>query len=134
MVSQALNITSVDYTNMVSCRVTTDVNGKLEERTIAGVLFNGAMPRIVQIDGFRTDAVPQGLALVISSRDVPGVIGRVGTILGANYVNIAEYRLGRTSAGDKALSFINLDNAVPDYAMKALTDLPEVIWAKQVVL
>ena len=103
MVSQALNITSVDYTNMVSCRVTTDKDGKLEERTIAGVLFNGSMPRIVQIDGFRTDAVPQGLALVISSKDVPGVIGRVGTILGANYVNIAEYRLGRTSAGDKAL-------------------------------
>jgi D-3-phosphoglycerate dehydrogenase / 2-oxoglutarate reductase len=134
MVSQALNITSVDYTNMVSCRVTTDKDGKLEERTIVGVLFNGSMPRIVQIDGFRTDAVPQGLALVISSKDVPGVIGRVGTILGANYVNIAEYRLGRTSAGDKALSFINLDNAVPDYAMKALTDLPEVVWAKQVVL
>ena len=134
MVSQALNITSVDYTNMVSCRVTTDKDGKQETRTIVGVLFNGSMPRIVQIDGFRTDAVPQGLALIISSKDVPGVIGRVGTILGANYVNIAEYRLGRTSAGDKALSFINLDNAVPDYVMKALADLPEVIWAKQMML
>ena len=130
MVSQALNITSADYTNLVSCRVTTDK----EERTIAGVLFNGVQPRIVQIDGFRIDAVPQGIALVISSKDVPGVIGRVGTILGANYVNIAEYRLGRTNAGDKALSFINLDNQVPDYALKALRDLPEVIFAKQVQL
>ncbi len=130
MVSQALNITSSDYTNLVSCRVTTDK----EERTIAGVLFNGVQPRIVQIDGFRIDAVPLGTALVVSSKDVPGVIGRVGTILGANYVNIAEYRLGRTNAGDRALSFINLDNPVPDYALKALRDLPEVIFAKQVQL
>lgn len=130
MVSQALNITSADYTNLVSCRVTTDK----EERTIAGVLFDGSQPHIVQIDGFRIDAVPEGLVLVISSKDVPGVIGRVGTILGANYVNIAEYRLGRTNAGDRALSFINLDNLVPDYALKALRDLPEVIFAKQMQL
>jgi len=130
MVSQALNITSVDYTNLVSCRIQTDK----EERTIAGVLFNGTQPRIVQIDGFRIDAVPSGYVLVVNSRDVPGVIGRVGTILGANYVNIAEYRLGRTQAGDEAMSFINLDTPVPDYALKALRDLPEVISVKQAKL
>ena len=128
--TQALNIVSEDYTNLVSCRVTTDT----EERTIAGTLFDGTEPHIVQIDGFRIDAVPEGLVLVISSRDVPGVIGRVGTILGANYVNIAEYRLGRTKAGDRALSFLNLDNPVPDYAMKALNDLPEVVSVKQMSL
>ncbi len=130
IVTQALNLTSSDYTNLVSCRVTTDQ----EERTIAGTLFDGAEPHIVQIDHFRIDAVPEGLVLVISSRDVPGVIGRVGTILGANYVNIAEYRLGRTKPGDRALSFINLDNPVPDYALKALHDLPEVVWVKQITL
>jgi D-3-phosphoglycerate dehydrogenase len=130
IVTQALNIVSEDYTNLVSCRITTDA----EERTIAGTLFDGTEPHIVQIEGFRIDAVPEGLALVISSRDVPGVIGRVGTILGANYVNIAEYRLGRTKPGDHALSFVNLDNPVPDYAMKALRDLPEVMWAKQMSL
>jgi D-3-phosphoglycerate dehydrogenase len=129
-VTQALNLTSSDYTNLVSCRITTDQ----EERTIAGTLFDGTEPHIVQIDHFRIDAVPEGLALVISSRDVPGVIGRVGTILGANYVNIAEYRLGRTKPGDHALSFVNLDNPVPDYAMKALRDLPEVVWLKQMAL
>jgi D-3-phosphoglycerate dehydrogenase len=130
IVTQALNIVSEDYTNLVSCRITTDA----EERTIAGTLFDGTEPHIVQIEGFRIDAVPEGLALVISSRDVPGVIGRVGTILGANYVNIAEYRLGRTKPGEHALSFVNLDNPVPDYAMKALRDLPEVMWAKQMSL
>jgi hypothetical protein len=49
-------------------------------------------------------------------------------------VNIAEYRLGRTKPGEHALSFVNLDSPVPDYAMKALRDLPEVVWAKQMSL
>ena len=111
-------------------RATTDQG----EHVIAGTCFDGAEPRIVQIDSFRIDAVPEGVAVLISSRDVPGVVGRVGTILGANYVNIAEYRLGRTKAGDRAMSFVNLDNAVPEYAMKALRDLPEVVWAKQIAL
>ncbi len=129
-VSQALNISSSDYTNLVSCRVSTGD----ETHTIAGVLFDGVQPRIVQIDGFVIDAVPEGLMLIVSSRDVPGVIGHIGTILGAHHVNIAEYRLGRTSPGDRALSVINLDSPIPDAAMKALHDLPEVIWVKQMTL
>ena len=130
VVTQALNLLEGDYTTLLTCRVTTDQGQHL----IAGTCFNDSEPRIVQIDSFRIDAVPEGIAVVISSRDVPGVVGRVGTILGANYVNIAEYRLGRTKAGDRAMSFVNLDNAVPDYAMKALRDLPEVVWAKQMSL
>jgi D-3-phosphoglycerate dehydrogenase len=130
VVTQALNLLEGDYTSLLTCRVTTDQG----EHLIAGTCFSDVDPRIVQIDSFRIDAIPDGLALVISSRDVPGVVGRVGTILGANYVNIAEYRLGRTKAGDRALSFVNLDNAVPDYALKALRDLPEVVWVKQMML
>ena len=129
MVSQAINLTEGDYTSLLSCKVISDQG----EHLIAGTCFNDE-PRIVQLDGFRIDAVPDGMAVMISSRDVPGVVGRVGTILGANYVNIAEYRLGRTRAGDKALSFVNLDTVVPDYAMKALRDLPEVLWVKQMAL
>lgn len=129
-VSQALNISSSDYSNLVSCRVTTGD----ETHTIAGVLFSGSQPRIVQIDGFVIDAVPEGLMLVVSSHDVPGVIGHIGTLLGAHHINIAEYRLGRTTPGDRALSVVNLDSPVPEEAMKALRDLPEVIWAKQISL
>jgi D-3-phosphoglycerate dehydrogenase len=129
-VSQALNITSSDYTNLVSCRVSAGD----ETHTIAGVLFNGIQPRIVRIDGFVIDAVPEGLMLVVSSHDVPGVIGHIGSLLGTHHVNVAEYRLGRTSPGDRALSVVNLDSPVPDAAMKALRELPEVIWVKQMAL
>ena len=137
-VSQALNISSSDYTNLVSCRVSASHEGgqseDTETHTAAGVLFNGTQPRIVQIDGFVIDAVPEGLLLVVSSRDVPGVIGRIGSLLGAHHINIAEYRLGRTRPGDRALSVINLDSPAPNEAMKALHDLPEVIWVKQMAL
>ncbi len=119
-----------EYTNLIGCRVTTEK----ETHVIAGVLFAGAQPRVVQIDSFRLDAVPTGHILLISSHDRPGVIGRVGTILGANYVNIAEYRLGRTAPGDRAMNFINMDAPAPEYAMAALGGLPEVIWARQMVL
>jgi D-3-phosphoglycerate dehydrogenase len=131
-VSQALNISSSDYTNLVSCRVS--AGDDAQAHTIAGVLFNGTQPRVVQIDGFVIDAVPEGLMLIVSSHDVPGVIGHIGTLLGAHHVNIAEYRLGRTSPGDRALSVLNLDSPVSDVAMKALRDLPEVIWVKQMTL
>ena len=130
VVSQAIDLTSANYTNLISCRVTTDE----ETHTIAGVLFNGQQPRIVQIDGFVLDAVPEGLVLIVSSRDVPGVIGRIGTILGQSYVNIAEYRLGRTGPGDMAMSFINLDNLVPEDTMQTLRKMPEVVEVKQMVL
>ncbi len=135
IVSQALNLVSSDYTNMISCRVTAlGEDNREETRVIAGVLFGGHQPRIVQIDGFRIDAVPDGQLLIVSSRDVPGVIGRIGTILGANYVNIGEYRLGRTHAGDRAMSVVNLDGVVPEYVLKALRDLPEVISVRQMNL
>lgn len=135
IVSQAVNLVASDYANMISCRLTSlNDDGQESTRVIAGVLFAGHEPRIVQIDGFRIDAVPEGQILIVSSRDVPGVIGRIGTILGANYVNIGEYRLGRTHAGDRALSVINLDGVAPDYAVKALRDLPEVLWARQLSL
>jgi D-3-phosphoglycerate dehydrogenase len=129
-VTQTPDLGHNEYNNLIGCRVGT---GK-EMHTIAGVLFGGKEPRVVQIDGFRLDAVPDGHLLLISSKDMPGVIGRVGTILGANYVNIAEYRLGRTAPGDRALNVVNLDAAAPEYAMKAIRDLPEVIWAKQMVV
>jgi len=130
LVSQAANITSANYTNLISCRVTSDQ----ETHTLSGVLFNGQQPRVVQIDGFVLDAVPDGLVLVVSSRDVPGVVGHIGTILGENAVNIAEYRLGRTGPGDMALSFVNLDNPVSEKAAQMLRELPEVVEVKQMVL
>jgi D-3-phosphoglycerate dehydrogenase len=121
---------SSDYSNLLTCRIISSQ----EQRTIAGTLFSGNSPRIVRIDDYRMDGTPAGRILVMTSRDVPGVIGRVGTLLGEHNVNIAEWRLGRTAPGGMALSFINVDDPVSDDVMEKLRALPQVHDIRQVVL
>jgi D-3-phosphoglycerate dehydrogenase len=121
---------ALDYLNLISCRVLGDQG----ERLIAGTLFSREQPRIVQMDGFRVDAPPTGIVLVMLSHDAPGVIGRVGTLLGEHGINIAEWRLGRDAPGGNALSFINLDNPIPPDVLARLLDAKDVISAKVVRL
>ncbi len=64
--------------------------------------------------------------LLLLNDDVPGVVGKVGGILGAHEVNIAEWRLGREEAGGTAISFINLDSVPSEAALGELSSLPEV--------
>jgi len=130
VVAQTKGLPGPDYPNLISCRLTTDAG----ERLIAGTLFSRKLPRIVQIDEYRMDALPEGIMLVMVSRDVPGVIGQVGTFLGQHNINIAEWRLGRNRPGDRALSVINLDTEISDHVMEELAELPEVIDIRQVVL
>ncbi|HET6341341.1 MAG TPA: phosphoglycerate dehydrogenase [Gemmatimonadota bacterium] len=112
---------AAEYANLIGCRVATDTG----ERSVAGTLFHDR-PRAVEIDGYHLDAPPVGTALLVWNRDVPGVIGRVGTILGNAGVNIAEWRLGRSGPGEIALAFINLDQAAPVNVLAALRGIDGV--------
>lgn len=115
-VSQTSGLHSLDYPNLISCRV--DWGGG--NRTIAATLFSHDEPRIVEVDGYRVDVVPVGTILVTVSHDEPGFIGKVGTTLGELGVNIATWKTGRSAPGGRALSFISVDSDVPDDAMHAL--------------
>ncbi|MBT8203601.1 MAG: phosphoglycerate dehydrogenase [Acidimicrobiia bacterium] len=115
-VSQAKGVAAADYTNLVSCRVHWDDGSRI----MAGVLFSGHEPRLVQVSSYHLDVDPSGLLLIMLNKDVPGVIGMVGTTLGRFGVNIAEWRLGRSEPGTEALSFINLDAEPPEEAIEAL--------------
>lgn len=121
-VSQTSGLSGSDYANLVSCRVEWDGGN----RTISGTLFGGEHPRIVQVSDYHVDVEPVGNMLIMMNEDVPGVIGKVGTLLGEHGVNIAEWRLGRASRGDMALAFINLDSDLPDQAIAALQALPAI--------
>ncbi|NND03498.1 MAG: phosphoglycerate dehydrogenase [Acidimicrobiia bacterium] len=121
-VSQSEGIGSLDYPNMISCRVFWDGG----DRAVSGVVFGGIEGRIVQVSKYQLDAKPRGLVLLMLNNDVPGVIGEVGTLLGTHKVNIAEWRLGRDEVGGRALSFINLDNRPGDHVMAELRALPAV--------
>ena len=72
------------------------------ETRVAGALLGESQPRIVRINDFRVDMVPRGTLLVLQNQDVPGVIGRVGTLLGNAGVNIAGYHQSRLDAGGDA--------------------------------
>lgn len=120
--AQTNDIQLTHYPNTVSCRVVWDGG----ERTIAGVLFGGSEPRIVQVDEYILDAQPEGVVLVLQNKDVPGVIGQVGTILATHNINIGEWRMGRQAPGGQALSFINLDSEPPIAVLQALEKNPAI--------
>ena len=69
------------------------------------------MLRLVQLDDFRLDAYLDGVLMIFTHRDVPGIIGTVGTIFGAHKVNIAQMAVGRETKGGEAIGVLNLDQA-----------------------
>ena len=93
---------------------------------VAGTLFHRTEPRIVQVDGYGMEAHPSGWMLVFSNDDVPGVIGRIGTLFGAHGINIAGMQLGRQQPGGRAVSILNLDGAVSDAVLAELRALPHI--------
>ncbi len=104
------------------------------EVRVAGAVVAGRHARIVRINRFRVVIRAEGSLIVLRNRDVPGVIGRVGTVLGRAGINIAEYHQGRLSAGGDALAAISVDGVLSDAVMGELRGLPEVLDARQVGL
>jgi len=80
------------------------------------------------------DIQPRGTIVVLRNRDVPGVIGRVGTVLGDSGINIGEYHQARLEAGGEALAAITVDGKVDAAVIDALRALPEVIDIRQAQL
>ncbi len=128
--TQTVGINSLDYPNLIAARAVCDRG----ERLLAGVLFGGTEPRIAQMDNYRLEARPEGVVLIMQNRDVPGVIGQVGTLLASYGLNIGEWRLGRNKPGGEALSFINLDAEPAEDALRALMEIDAVTQAKVVRL
>ncbi len=93
---------------------------------VAGALLGEGHPRMVRIDDFPVDVIPRGVLLVLRNRDVPGVIGRVGTLLGNAGINIAGYHQARVAAGGDALAAISVDARLPGAVLDSLRALPEV--------
>lgn len=108
-------------------------NGGHEVR-VAGALVAGRHPRIVRINRFRVVVHPSGTLLIIRNRDVPGVIGYVGTVLGEAKINIAEYHQARLQAGGEALAAVSVDARIDDAVIERLRGLAEVLDARQVEL
>lgn len=110
------------------------LGGEEGDARVAGAVVAGRHPRIVRIDRYRIVVRARGALVVIRNRDVPGVIGRVGTLLGAAGVNIAEYHQARGQAGEDALAAVSTDGWLTDELVAELSALPDVIDVRQVDL
>ncbi|WGF88314.1 phosphoglycerate dehydrogenase [Marinivivus vitaminiproducens] len=101
------------------------------ERTVAGTLFQGERPRLVEIRGIPVEAQMGQHMLFIRNEDKPGFIGRLGSILGEAGVNIATFHLGRDDAGGSAIALLEIDQPAPQSVLDAITALPVVVQVKQ---
>lgn len=102
-------------------------------RAFAGTVLRDE-PHIVQADGYWVDFVPSGPLLFTYHRDRPGMIGRVGTILGAGDVNISGMHVGRLAPRDRAMMVLTLDDPVPPLLLDQIRAEPDIDWAYSVVL
>jgi D-3-phosphoglycerate dehydrogenase / 2-oxoglutarate reductase len=102
----------------------------------AGTLFGQNMPRLVQLGDHRLDAFLDGILMVFTHRDVPGIIGKIGTIFGVHKVNIAQMVVGRAShePGGDAIGVLNLDNLPPQHALDEVRAHPDILSATVIQL
>ena len=129
----ALSVTtsgSHDPDNGAQITVRSDGN----EMLVAGLAAPGTGPRVTRIGGFSVDVTPRRTLLVLTNADVPGVIGRVGTLLGDAKVNIAEYHQARLSEGGDALAAVSVDGDVDEAVRQRLLQLPDITSATVVRL
>lgn len=119
-----------DFASLISVEVETEKCKSM----IMGTLFTKVDPRIVRINDFYVDCVPQGYMLVIFNKDVPGIIGQIGTLLGQNAINIAGMSFGRETKGGNAITVLNIDSAVPPHVMEEIRKAKNIQEAKLVKL
>jgi D-3-phosphoglycerate dehydrogenase len=116
-----------DYQTLLRLTVTTD----RQRRSVAGTLFGGDKPRLVQIKGIPIEAELGAHMLYITNEDKPGLIGALGNALGEAGVNIATFHLGRAAPGSDALALIEVDDAVDDKTLAALQKIPQIKQVKR---
>jgi D-3-phosphoglycerate dehydrogenase len=113
------------YRNAIGVKVVTP----LGSTRVAGAVFDADTIRMTQINDFKLEALPEGYILMLQNQDVPGVVGRVGTLLGENGINIAGLELGREHVGGMAVSLFHVDEPVPDAVLATLRTHPHVVSA-----
>jgi len=122
--------TSRDFASLIFLRVTSTEG----ENIVSGTLFGKTLPRIVRINDFYLEAVPEGHNLLLFCEDVPGVIGRIGTLLGDHGLNIGRMQVGREDGKGRTVIFLNTGAPVGDEVLKGLGSLENVLSVKKVDL
>jgi D-3-phosphoglycerate dehydrogenase len=114
--------------------IRTVVSSAQTEQTASGMMFANGEGRITEIGNFSIEVVPSGFMLLTKNKDVPGVIGKIGTLLGEAEVNISRFYLGREAKGGEALAIIEIDSPLEEKVLADLRNLEAVNVARQVKL
>ena len=117
------------YTNLIT--VTTHAGGG--RKIIAGTVFDG-VPRIVKLRDLNIEFIPEGHVLVLSYEDRPGMVGKIGSILGRHNVNIASMHVGRRTKRGRAIVVLLLDEDVPPEVMEEVSKAVEADFARVIHL
>jgi D-3-phosphoglycerate dehydrogenase len=129
-VIESHSATPVEYNARLTVRVRTPSG----MRTICGAVLGENDLRIVYIDNYRVDVVPEGIMLLTQHNDTPGIIGAVGTLLGNNRINIAGMNLGRERVGGRAVMVLMVDDPISESLMAQLRGIPGMETARLVQL
>ncbi len=113
------------YKNVLSV----EVKSRDKAFSMEGTVTEENKKRIVRVDGYEIDFVPEGWVLLFSNHDRPGVIGKIGTLLGNYDVNIANFALGRKNGSGLAIAALQLDSSVPKDIMDKIQKDADLLWA-----
>lgn len=128
--------------------ITVELTTNLEHHVVKGTVLHGDSPRLLAVDGIDVEAPLEHNLIYLRNKDVPGVIGRIGTILAEQGINIANFSLGReelvardgesgaapTAGGREAVALVHVDSEVPEPALRALRAIPAVMLATPIHL
>jgi len=117
---------SENYTSLVKVKV----HSKNSVYTFGGTVFGSSDIRITELTGYYIDVVPEKYLLLINNKDMPGYVGRIGTILGNADINIATMKVSRNTKGEIALMAITVDDCIPEDVMESIKRIGGVVQAK----
>jgi D-3-phosphoglycerate dehydrogenase len=129
-VVEAKSSRAEEFANMVAVEVLCDG----QSLAVQGTLSARREPRLVRIDRFAVEVAPVGYLLIIKNKDLPGLIGQVGSLLGDAGVNIAGMSNGRETPGGDAITVVNVDDPIPAKVLEQLKTLKSVLDAKLIAL
>lgn len=112
--------------------ITIRIKTAIEERWVTGAVLPSVGGHIVRIGPYPVELLPEGHVLLISQDDKPGIIGRVGTLLGDDRINIATMQVGRTTSGGSAVMILKIDKKASKNVMTSLLDVPEIKRVRQI--
>src|SRR6266446_320341 len=118
----------------IRTRVMREGGEQIASGTVFGIAAGEREGRITEINDFRIEAAPRGRMLVMHNRDVPGVIGRVGTILGEQGINISAFHLGRRERGGEAMALIEVDGPLAHSTLNQLLEFQPIVSLRQIEL